>query len=207
MDVLAQPGARYVLAQVAFHLSSKLDQAMLAGDRGAFGFEWHDYDDCLEDRIHVDRVMSVYRDSCRKLPADWTNICLTHDKGDCGGLVLNFTFVSLPDNSGFVAVPQVGGAGGAGLGGMWTEGFRAPRLVYSSVGDPLAWSYFGCSLPKNAMLFNDFDDVLGTTPGTIHQSPDRRNSCPHAVVGQVDKAFDDGDGDAEAVGFVPVKYR
>ena len=58
MDVSARPGARYVLAQVAFHLSSKLDQAMLAGDRGAFGFEWHDYDDCLEDRIHVDRVMS-----------------------------------------------------------------------------------------------------------------------------------------------------
>ena len=59
MDVSAQPGARYVLAQVAFHLSSKLDQAMLAGDRGAFGFEWHDYDDCLEDRIHVDWVMPV----------------------------------------------------------------------------------------------------------------------------------------------------
>ena len=57
------------------------------------------------------------------------------------------------------------------------------------------------------MLFNDFDYLLGRPPGTIHSSPDRKKSCTHAVMVQVDKAFDNGDDNAEVVGYVPVKYR
>ena len=88
-----------------------------------------------------------------------------------------------------------------------TEGLRAPKTVYSFVGDPLVGSIFGVIFFKNPTLFNDFDYVLGPRPGTIHRSPDRKNSCPHAVMGQVDKAFDNGDDYAETVGYVPVKYR
>ena len=57
-----------------------LDGAVIAGDRGAVSFGLHEYDDGFEHRMISDRVMSVYRNNCKKLPVGWTDICIFHDK-------------------------------------------------------------------------------------------------------------------------------
>jgi len=108
LRLAALPCTRYLAAQVATQAASLLEGVWLGtAPSPDFTFERETFQDLMSQRDPLSRQLFVYTHSCKLCRVDWQYMSIVTDKGDGGGLGLQQTIFTFPDNVAFLAVPQV----------------------------------------------------------------------------------------------------